>query len=122
MAWSIPNYYSISFGIRNVSNIDLVLKEAYRVLKPGGHFLCLEFSKIENEILKKTYNLYSKLVPKIGKLLVGKSYPYEYLVNSISDFYNQDELLDKISKNSFNLVKYRNLSGGIAAIHSGWKI
>ena len=119
---SFFDYYSISFGIRNVTNIDQTLKEAYRVLKPGGHFLCLEFSKIENEYLKKIYNTYSKMIPKIGKLVVGESFPYEYLIKSINDFYNQEQLLEKISQNNFQLVKYKNLSGGIAAIHSGWKV
>ena len=116
------DYYSISFGIRNITNIDLALKEAYRVLKPGGHFLCLEFSKIENEILKKIYKNYSKIIPKVGKLVVGDSYPYNYLVESIENFYNQDELLEKINSHKFQLTSYKNLSGGIAAIHSGWKI
>jgi len=77
------DYYTISFGIRNVSNLNNALKEAYRVLKPGGRFLCLEFSKVENEILNKCYKTYSKLIPQIGKFIVGKSEPYEYLINSI---------------------------------------
>ena len=116
------DYYSISFGIRNTSSVDLTLRESYRVLKPGGHFLCLEFSKIENEVLKNIYSVYSKIIPKIGKLVIRDSFPYEYLVKSINDFCTQDELLLKIDKNNFKLTKYKNLSGGIAAIHSGWKI
>ena len=92
------DYYTISFGIRNIENINLALTEAYRVLKPGGHFLCLEFSKVKNEILNKFYKLYSKSLPKIGKLIVGKSEPYEYLVNSIEKFYTQDEFLNIIKK------------------------
>jgi len=116
------DYYTISFGIRNVENINIALKEAYRVLKPGGRFLCLEFSKIENETLNKFYKLYSKLIPKMGKLIVGDSMPYEYLVDSIENFSEQDELLRKINKYNFKNTSYRNLSGGIAAIHSGWKI
>ena len=116
------DYYTISFGIRNIENINLALTEAYRVLKPGGHFLCLEFSKVKNEILNKFYKLYSKSLPKIGKLIVGKSEPYEYLVNSIEKFYTQDEFLNIIKKNNFKNVSYRNLTGGIVSIHSGWKI
>ena len=116
------DYYTISFGIRNVSNIDKTLKEAYRVLKPGGRFLCLEFSKVKNEILNKFYKNYSKSIPKIGKLIVGKSEPYEYLLKSIDEFPNQHQLVEIMKKNRFEKCNYRNLSGGIVAIHSGWKI
>ena len=116
------DYYTISFGIRNVSNINNALKEAYRVLKPGGRFLCLEFSKVKNEILNRFYKIYSKSIPQIGKLIVGKSEPYEYLVNSIEEFDSQDEFFKKIKKQNFINVSYRNLSGGIVAIHSAWKI
>ena len=116
------DYYTISFGMRNVINIDSTLKEAKRVLKPGGHFMCLEFAKIENEMLNKLYLLYSKVIPKIGHIIVGNSKSYEYLVNSIQKFYSQDEFLDKLKKHQFYNSKYRNLSGGIAAIYSGWKI
>ena len=116
------NYYTISFGIRNVINIDSTLSEAHRVLKPGGRFICLEFSKIENEIFEKLYKLYEKIIPKIGKIIVGKSSPYEYLINSIREFYTQEELLNKIKQHNFKKIEYRNLLCGIAAIHSGWKI
>ena len=116
------DYYTISFGIRNVSNINNALKEAYRVLKPGGRFLCLEFSKVKNEILNRFYKIYSKSIPQIGKLIVGKSEPYEYLVNSIEEFDSQDEFFIKIKKQNFINVSYRNLSGGIVAIHSAWKV
>ena len=116
------DYYSISFGIRNVSNINLALKEAFRVLKPGGRFMCLEFSKINNEILELTYQKYSKAIPIIGKFVVGESEPYDYLIKSINEFYSQSELVDLIKKNGFSNVSYRNLSNGISAIHSGWKI
>ena len=116
------DYYTISFGIRNVSNINNALKEAYRVLKPGGRFLCLEFSKVKNEILNRFYKIYSKSIPQIGKLIVGKSEPYEYLVTSIEEFDSQSEFIKKIKKQNFINVSYRNLSGGIAAIHSAWKI
>jgi len=116
------DYYTISFGIRNVSNLNSALKEAYRVLKPGGRFLCLEFSKVKNEILNKFYKAYSKSLPKIGKLIVGKSEPYEYLINSIEEFYSQEKFVEQIKKQNFINVSYRNLSGGIVAIHSAWKI
>ena len=116
------DYYTISFGIRNVSNINNTLKEAYRVLKPGGRFLCLEFSKVKNEILNKFYKTYSKSIPQIGKFVVGKSEPYEYLINSIEKFYSQDEFFQLIKNQNFDNISYRNLSGGIVALHSAWKI
>ena len=116
------DFYSISYGIRNVSDINKVLKEAYRVLKPGGRFMCLEFSKIDNEFLNFLYKNYSKAIPKLGKYIVGSSKPYEYLINSIDSFYNQEQLLELIKKNGFANAEYRNLSSGISAIHSGWKI
>ena len=116
------DFYSISYGIRNVSDINKTLNEAYRVLKPGGRFMCLEFSKIDNELLDFLYKNYSKAIPTIGKYVVGSSKPYEYLINSIDAFYNQEQLLKLIIKNGFTNVEYRNLSNGISAIHSGWKI
>ena len=116
------DYYTISFGIRNIDNISIALEEAYRVIKPGGRFLCLEFSKVKNEILNKCYQTYSKSIPKIGKLIIGKSEPYEYLIDSIKNFYTQEELFEKIKSKNFTNISYRNLSGGIVAIHSAWKI
>ncbi len=116
------DYYTISFGIRNVNDVNTALKEAYRVLKPGGRFLCLEFSKVKNEILYRFYKTYSKSIPFIGKFIVGKSEPYEYLINSIEKFSSQDEFFKQIKKQNFSNVSYRNLSGGIVAIHSAWKI
>jgi len=116
------DYYTISFGIRNVNNLNSTLKEAYRVLKPGGRFLCLEFSKVKNEILDKFYKTYSKSIPQIGKFIVGKSEPYEYLINSIEEFYSQEEFFKQIKKQNFINISYRNLSGGIVAIHSAWKV
>jgi len=116
------DYYTISFGIRNVNNINNALKEAYRVLKPGGRFLCLEFSKVKSLILNKFYKTYSKSIPGIGKFIAGRSEPYKYLINSIEEFYSQDEFLEKVKKQNFINVSYKNLSGGIVAIHSAWKV
>ena len=116
------DFYTISYGIRNVTDINLCLKEAYRVLKPGGRFLCLEFSKVENEILNSLYQKYSKIIPLIGKFVVGSREPYDYLISSIDKFYSQYELSDLMNKNNFSNVEFRNLSSGISAIHSGWKI
>ena len=116
------DYYTISFGIRNIENINIALKEAYRVLKPGGRFLCLEFSKIKNKTINKFYKSYSKSIPILGKIIVGKSEPYEYLIDSIEKFHDQKKLVELIEKNKFTNVSYRDLNGGIVAIHSGWKI
>jgi len=116
------DFYTISFGLRNVKDINKSLSEAYRVLKKGGRFLCLEFSKVENNNLEILYKNYSKLIPKIGKIVVGEKKPYDYLVKSIENFISQKELIEKMEENSFKNCKYRNLSGGIVAIHSGWKI
>jgi demethylmenaquinone methyltransferase/2-methoxy-6-polyprenyl-1,4-benzoquinol methylase len=116
------DFYSISYGIRNVVDINKTLSEAFRVLKPGGRFMCLEFSKIDNELLNFLYKNYSKTIPILGKYIVGSSKPYDYLINSINSFYNQEQLLELITKNGFTNVQYRNLSSGISAIHSGWKI
>ena len=116
------DYYSISFGLRNTKNLDKALSEAYRVLKPGGRYLCLEFSKINNSSLEFIYKNYSKLIPLIGKAIVGQKNPYEYLIKSIDEFINQEDLINQMRKNKFINCSYRNLSGGIVAIHSGWKI
>ena len=116
------DFYTISFGLRNTKNLNKSISEAYRVLKKGGKFLCLEFSKIENSNLDKFYNIYCKLIPKIGKFIVGDEMPYDYLIKSIKKFVNQEELIEIMKKNNFVKCKYRNLSGGIVAIHSGWKI
>ena len=116
------DYYTISFGLRNTKDISKSLKEAYRVLKPGGRFLCLEFSKISNSNLNFLYKNYSKIIPKVGKFIVGKSEPYEYLIKSIDKFINQNQLVELMNKNGFENCKYRDLSGGIVSIHSGWKV
>ena len=116
------DFYTISFGLRNTKDLDKALSEAYRVLKPGGRFLCLEFSKIQNLSLNFIYKNYSKLIPLIGKFVVGEKKPYEYLIKSIENFINQDELIALMKKNGFEKCTYRNLTGGVVSIHSGWKI
>ena len=116
------DFYTISFGLRNTKNIKKSLSEAYRVLKPGGRFLCLEFSKIQNSNLNFLFKYYSKIIPSIGKIIVGEKEPYEYLIQSIDNFLNQEELIDLMIENNFKKCSYRNLSGGIVSIHTGWKI
>ena len=116
------DFYTISFGLRNTKDLEKSLSEAYRILKKGGRFLCLEFSKIENTDLEKIYSAYSKLIPKIGKIIVGDDRPYKYLTKSIQDFVNQEELLDLMKEKKFINCTYRNLNSGIVAIHSGWKV
>ena len=116
------DFYTISFGLRNTKNLNKTLSEAYRILKPGGQFLCLEFSKIQNSNLEFIYKNYSKFIPMIGKFIVGEKEPYEYLIKSIENFINQDELVDLMKESGFIKCDYQNLSGGIVSIHSGWKI
>jgi demethylmenaquinone methyltransferase/2-methoxy-6-polyprenyl-1,4-benzoquinol methylase len=114
---------TIAFGIRNVPRIDLALRQAFRVLKPGGRFLCLEFSSVDIPLLDRAYELFSfNVIPALGRLVVGDREPYEYLVESIRGFPNQARFSAMIAAAGFARVEYRNLSGGIAAIHSGWKI
>merc|ERR1712023_559966 len=96
------DFYTISFGLRNTKNLDKSLSEAYRVLKPGGRYMCLEFSKIQNSNLDFLYKNYSKLIPHIGKAVVGNKEPYEYLIKSIEQFINQDELIELMEKNNFH--------------------
>ena len=116
------DFYTISFGLRNTKNINKSIREAYRVLKKGGRFFCLEFSKIQNQNLEILYKNYSKFIPTIGKIIVGKSKPYKYLIESIENFVNQEELIEILESNKFYRPNYKNLSGGIVSIHSGWKI
>ncbi|WP_102960301.1 bifunctional demethylmenaquinone methyltransferase/2-methoxy-6-polyprenyl-1,4-benzoquinol methylase UbiE [Mangrovicella endophytica] len=115
--------YTIAFGIRNVPRIDKALAEAYRVLKPGGRFLCLEFSEVELPLLDRLYDTWSfKAIPAIGQLVAKDRESYEYLVESIRRFPNQANFEAAIRRAGFERVTHRNLSGGIAAIHSGWKL
>ncbi|OIR09029.1 ubiquinone/menaquinone biosynthesis C-methyltransferase UbiE [mine drainage metagenome] len=115
--------YTIAFCLRNVTHIDLALAEARRVLKPGGRFLCLEFSKVVVPVLDKLYDEYSfRILPHIGKLVAGNREAYQYLVESIRQFPPQEALAQRMRDVGFEQVKYRNLSGGIAAIHSGWRL
>ena len=116
------DFYTISFGLRNTKSLNKSIKEAYRVLKKGGRFFCLEFSKIQNQNLEFFYKNYSKIIPTIGKIVVGESKPYEYLIKSIENFVNQEELIEILKSNKFYKPNYKNLSGGIVSIHSGWKI
>ena len=114
---------AIAFGIRNVASMENALFEVNRVLKSGGKFLCLEFSSVEVPIIKKFYDFYSKnIIPEIGNFVTKDRNSYQYLVESIERFPKQDELTDLITKSRFINTKYTNLSGGIACIHSGWKI
>jgi demethylmenaquinone methyltransferase/2-methoxy-6-polyprenyl-1,4-benzoquinol methylase len=115
--------YTIAFGIRNVTHIDRALAEAHRVLKIGGRFLCLEFSECTVPMLDRLYDFHSfEVIPRLGAWVAGDRPSYQYLVESIRKFPKQEPFADMIRAAGFARVSYRDLTGGIAAIHSGWKI
>lgn len=115
--------YTIAFGIRNVTHIDQALQEAHRVLKPGGRFLCLEFSQVNNPLISRLYDLYSfQVIPVIGEVIAGDWKSYQYLVESIRKFPNQEEFKEMIEEAGFQKVTYESLTKGIVAIHSGFKL
>jgi demethylmenaquinone methyltransferase / 2-methoxy-6-polyprenyl-1,4-benzoquinol methylase len=115
--------YTISFGLRNVPRIDDALEEAFRVLKPGGQFFCLEFSRVENAALRKLYDAWSfRIIPEIGATVANDRDSYQYLVESIRQFPTQKELERRMQAAGFEKTRHINLSGGIAAIHTGVKL
>ena len=115
--------YTIAFCLRNVTHWDRAIAEAYRVLRPGGRFMCLEFSKVTVPGLRELYDLYSfRVLPQVGALVAGNADAYRYLAESIRKFPGQDELAAMVGAAGFARVEVRNLSGGIAAIHSGWRL
>ena len=114
---------TMGFGLRNITDRIKSLKEVYRILKPGGRFICLEFSHVENGLIKKFYDTWSfNFMPLIGNKITGNKDAYTYLVESIRQFPTQPELSQMLSEVGFSRVKYRNLSNGIVTLHSGWKI
>ena len=114
--------YTIAFGLRNVTDVDMALRDALRVLKPGGRFLCLEFSHVTNLPMAKLYDAYSfNVIPALGEVIANDKASYQYLVESIRKFCTQDELASRMEAAGFEGVKYTNMTGGIVAVHEGWK-
>ena len=114
---------TMSFGLRNITDRNKSLQEILRILKPGGRFICLEFSHVENDLFEKFYDLWSlKIMPFMGQKITGDKEAYTYLVESIRKFPTQVEVSHMLSQVGFSRVKYRNLSNGIVALHSGWKL
>ena len=123
----LPNGFvdrvSIAFGLRNCTDKQAVLREAYRVLRPGGRFLCLEFSKLRIDALRDLYDFWSfKVLPQLGQRVAGDADSYQYLAESIRTFPDQERLAGMLGKAGFERVEVTNLSGGIAAIHAGWRL
>jgi demethylmenaquinone methyltransferase/2-methoxy-6-polyprenyl-1,4-benzoquinol methylase len=115
--------YTISFGIRNVTRIEDALSEAFRVLRPGGRLMVLEFSQLPNPAMQKAYDLYSfNVIPRMGQVIAGDSDSYQYLVESIRKFPDQDRFAAMIRDAGFENVSFRNMTFGVAALHAGWKI
>ena len=115
--------YTISFGIRNVTRPQEALNEAFRVLRPGGRLMVLEFSQIPNDLMQKVYDLYSfNIIPKLGKVIANDRDSYQYLVESIRKFPDQETFLEMVKQAGFEQAKYRNLTMGVACLHSGWKL
>ncbi|HAJ83401.1 MAG TPA: bifunctional demethylmenaquinone methyltransferase/2-methoxy-6-polyprenyl-1,4-benzoquinol methylase UbiE [Rhodobacteraceae bacterium] len=115
--------YTISFGIRNVTRPQEALNEAFRVLRPGGRLMVLEFNQIPVPLVQKAYDIYSfNVIPRMGKLIANDRESYQYLVESIRNFPDQETFLSMVREAGFENTNYRNLSLGIAALHSGWKI
>jgi len=117
------DYCTISFGIRNITNIQKSLDEIFRILKPGGKFICLEFSNVEAPIIKQIYNIYSfKVIPNMGALVAGNKNAYTYLVESIRNFPKAIHFAEMIKKSGFSMVEFRKLTFGVVAIHQGFKV
>jgi demethylmenaquinone methyltransferase/2-methoxy-6-polyprenyl-1,4-benzoquinol methylase len=115
--------YTIAFGIRNVPRMEIALAEAFRVLKHGGRFLCLEFSRVDLPVFDRVYQFYSDAaIPALGKVVAGDGAPYRYLVESIRQFPTPELFADRVAAAGFARVGYERLTGGVVSIHSGWKL